>query len=142
MASDAAPAPVAADRNKLLGLAVVASVVHMLMMIPGYNEDGEFQTTEFVVILIISLVVSCALFLFAVPSGGATTALVLSILAVVSVVVFWAGLTLPFAAAGAMTALRRRRAGDRSTLVTVALALSVVAAVALVGVIIGDATSN
>lgn len=142
MTSEAAPAPLAGDRNKLLGIAVAASVLHMLLMIPGYNEDGEFQTPEFVVILIISLVVSCALFLFAVPRGGATTALILSILALVSIVVFWAGLTLPFAAAGAFTAWRRRQAGDGSTLVTVALALSVLAAAALVAVIIGDATSN
>jgi hypothetical protein len=122
--------------------AVLASVVHMLMMIPGYNEDGEFQTADFAVILAISLAVSILLFLFAVPGGGATTALVIAVVALASVLVFWAGLTLPLAAAGAVTAWRSRQSGDRPGMATAALALSALAAVALVAVIIGDATAD
>jgi hypothetical protein len=114
----------------------------MLMMIPGYNEDGSFQTTEWVVILLISLVLAGLLFTFVVPGGGAVTAMVLGAVALVSVLVFWAGLTLPLAAAGAVTAWRARASADRSGLATVALAVSVAAAVALVAIIIGDAVSS
>jgi hypothetical protein len=134
--------PVPATRRQYVITAVLASVVHMLMMIPGYTEDDEFQTGEFATILAISLAVSILLFLFAVPGGGAITALVLAVVALASVLVFWAGLTLPLAAAGAVTAWRSRQAGDRPGMATAALALSALAAVALVAIIISDAAAN
>lgn len=139
-ASDPVYAPPSRTRYLLIGAA--ASVAQMLMMIPGYNEDDEFQATEWLVVLLISLVVAGLLFTFVVPRGNAMSALVLGIVALVSVLVFWAGITLPLAAAGALTAWRARSAGDRPGLATVALALSVVAAIALVAIIIGDAASS
>jgi hypothetical protein len=114
----------------------------MLMMIPGYNEDGEFMTGEFLVVLAISFVVGALVFLFVVPGGGAMTAVVLAVVALLSILVFWAGLTLPLAAAGGLTAWRARQGGDRPGLATAALVLASVAAVALVAVIIGDAVAN
>lgn len=142
MTAEHAPAAASAGRNQLLGVAAAASILHMLMMIPGYNEDGDFDAAAWVVVLVISLVVSCALFLLVVPRANPVAALVLSLVALVSVLVFWAGLTLPLAAAGGFTAWHARAGGNRSGLVTAALAISVVAAVAVVGVIIGDAASN
>jgi hypothetical protein len=142
MTTASTPLHVPASRARLLVIAAAASIAQMLMMIPGYSEDGEFQTSDWLVVLLISLVFAGLLFTFVVPRGGAVTALVLGILAVASVVVFWAGLTLPLAAAGAVTAWRLRAAGNRGAIVTAALALSVVAAVALVAVIIGDASSS
>jgi hypothetical protein len=129
-------------RGKYLGIAVAASVAHMAMMIPGYNENGDFDTTGYLSVFLVSLVVSGLVFTFIVPRGGAVAALVLSLVALASVLIFWAGLTLPFAAAGAVAAWRARQAGDRAGMATAALALSVVAAVALVAIIIGDAVSN
>jgi hypothetical protein len=70
------------------------------------------------------------------------TALVLSVVALASLLIFWAGLSLPLAAAGAVAAWRARQAGDRVGRATAALAVSVVTAVALVAIIIGDAVSN
>jgi hypothetical protein len=129
-------------RTTFLGIAVAATAVQMAMMIPGYSEDGDFQARDFAIVFAVSLVVGALVFLFVVPGGGATTALVLGIVAVASIVVFWAGITLPLAAAGAVTGWRARQAGTRAQLATIAVALSVLAAVALVAVIIGDAVAN
>jgi hypothetical protein len=138
-----APMSVPADninRMTLLGVAVAATVVHMALMIPGYSEDGDFQARDFAIVFGVSLVVGALVFLLVVPGGGTTTGLVLSVVAVASIVVFWAGITLPLAAAGAITGWRARRTGVRTQIATVAL--SVLAAVALVSVIIGDAVAN
>lgn len=142
MTTSAASAAMPWTRGKYLGVAVAASVAQMLMMIPGYNEDGQFDTTAYLSVFLVSLVVSALVFTFIVPGGGALTALVLSVAALASVLVFWAGLTLPFAAAAGVTAWRARQDGDRAGMATAALALSVVTAVALVAIIIGDAVSN
>ena len=48
---------------------------------PRLSEDGEFQVGEWLIVLLISLVVSAALFTFVVPNGGAVSALVLAIVA-------------------------------------------------------------
>jgi hypothetical protein len=142
MTAESAPAAVPADRNRLLGIAAAASILHLLMMIPGYNEDGDFDAVPWLVVLVISLVVSVALFLLVVPRSNPVVALVLSVVALVSVLVFWAGLTLPLAAAGFFTAWGARQSGNRSGLVTAALAVAAVAAVALVAIIIADASSS
>jgi hypothetical protein len=130
------------NRTTYLGIAVVATVVQMAMMIPGYSEDGDFQAREFAIGFVVSLVVGALVFLLVVPDGGATTAIVLGIVAVASIVVFWAGITLPLAAAGAVTGWRARQTGAKTQIATIAVALSVLAAVALVAVIIGDAVAN
>ena len=145
MTAASAPMSVPADnthRTMFLGIAVAATVVHMAMMIPGYSEDGDFQARDFAIVFAVSLLVAVLVFLLVVPGGGATTALVLGIVAVASIVVFWAGITLPLAAAGAVTGWRARQTGTRAQLATIAVALSVLAAVALVAVIIGDAVAN
>ena len=141
--SPASPLPATPlTRSRSLGIAVVASVAHMLLMIPGYNEDGEFQTGEFAVIFVISLAVAVALFMFVVPGAGAVTALVLAVVGLISVVVFWAGVTLPLAAAAAMSGWNARAVGVRTGLATMAIVLAVLTAIALVVIIIGDATAN
>ena len=142
MTTASAPLPTAESRTRYLLIAAVAAVAQMLMMIPGYSEDGELQVGEWLIVLLISLVVSAALFTFVVPKGGAVSALVLAIIGLASVLVFWAGLTLPFAAAAAVIAWRSRASGEHTGMATAALALSVVAAVALVAIIIGDAIAN
>jgi hypothetical protein len=138
-ASASLPTPV--TRSRYLLIAAVAAIAQMLMMIPGYSEDGQFLYGEWLVVLLISLVVSASLFTFVVPKGGAISALVLATVAVASLVVFWAGLTMPFAAAAAVIARRSRTSGERTGMATAALAISIVAAVALVATIVGDAVS-
>ncbi len=128
-------------RAQLLTLAVAAPVVHLAMMIPGYSDNGGFQTTEWLVVLAISLVVSLGLFLFVVPHAGAVAGVVLAVLAVVSVLAFWGGVTLPLAAAAAAIGWRTRT-GERRRLATVTLVLAALSVVALVGIIISDAMSS
>lgn len=145
MTAASAPMSVPADsshRTTFLGIAVAATVVHMAMMIPGYSEDGDFEARDFAIVFAVSLVVGALVFLVVVPGGGATTALLLAIVAIASIVVFWAGVTLPLAAAGAITGWRARQTGARTQIATIAVALSVLATVALVAVIIGDAVAN
>ena len=109
MTTASAPLPTPVSRTRYLLIAAGAAIAQMLMMIPGYSEDGEFQVGEWLVVLLISLVVSAALFTFVVPKGSAVIALVLAIVALATAVVaFWAGLTLPFAAAAAVISWRSR----------------------------------
>ena len=130
------------SRVRDLGLAVAASIVQMAMMIPGYNEDGSFQTAEWFIMLAVSLAVGLLVFYFVVPRGSTVAGLVLGVLALLSVLVFWAGVTLPLAAAAAVVGWRARQAGEDRTRATVVLALGALSAVAVVAIIIGDAVAN
>jgi hypothetical protein len=123
-------------------VAIAVSVVQMLMMIPGYSEDDSFQFGAWLVVLAVSIVISVAIFLFAVPRAGLAVGLVLGIVGLASVLVFWAGITLPLAAAAAVVGWRLRRGGNTAAGPLVVLALAVVTAVALVAIIIGDAVAN
>ena len=135
----AVPTP---SRLQYLSIAVAASVIHLLIMIPGYRENGRFEAGPWFSMLAISLVVGLALFAFVVPRAGAVAGLVLGVVALLSVLVFWTGLTLPIAAAAAVTGWRERQRSDRRGLATAAVALAAVSAVALIAIIIGDAVSN
>jgi hypothetical protein len=114
MASTSPSATSDLTRSGAVIVAIAASVVQMLMMIPGYSEDESFQFGEWLVVLAISLVLSLALFLFAVPRGGVIAGIVLGALALVSVLVFWAGITLPLAAAATATPPQARSWCSRS----------------------------
>jgi len=111
-------------------------------MIPGYSEDGRFQAGPWFVMLAISLVVGLVLFVFVVPRAGAVTGLVVGAVALLSVIVFWTGLTLPIAAAAAVTGWRERHRSHRRGIATAAVALAAVSAVALIAIIILDAVSS
>jgi hypothetical protein len=130
------------SRTQYLLLAVAASLVQMAMKIPGYSEGGSFEAPAWLIVLAISLAVGILLFSFLVPGAGAVTGLVLGMVTVASVLVFWAGVTLPLAAASATIGWRARASADRRTLGNLALALSAVSVVALVAIIIGDAVAN
>lgn len=130
------------SRTQYLPWATGASIVQMLMMIPGYSEDDSFQTAEWFTVLAISLVISLALCAFAVPRAGATWGIALGVLALVSVLVFWAGITMPFAVAAGLIGRKLRQHGDGSVAPLVALGLAALSTVALVAVIIGDAMAN
>ena len=130
------------SRARYLGLAVGASLVQMAMMIPGYSDNGSFQTMEWLSVLAISLVVGLLVFAFAVPHGGVVTGLVLGVVAVLSILVFWAGVTMPLAAAAIVVGWRLRESGEHRTPAAIVLALGGLSLVALVAIIIGDAISN
>jgi hypothetical protein len=130
------------SRLRYLPVAVAASVIHLLMVIPGYSEPGTFQIGEWLIVLAISIVVGLLVFAFVVPGAGAVTGLVLAVVALLTAAVFWAGLTLPLAAAAATASWNARQRGDQRGIATAALALAAVAVVALIAIIIGDVVSN
>ena len=76
------------SRLRYLSVAVAASVIQLLMMIPGYSEGGQFQTVPWLSMLAVSIVVSVLVFAFVVPRAGAVTSLVLGVVALLSVAVF------------------------------------------------------
>lgn len=129
-------------RSRAVIVAIASSAIQMLMLVPGYREDGSFQLGEWLVVLAISLVLSVVLFLFVVPRGHVTAGIVLGALALASLVAFWAGITLPLAAASAAVGWRLRRDGNTAAGPVVVLALAAVAALALVAITIGDAVAN
>jgi hypothetical protein len=135
------PASPPISRLRYLAVGAAASLAQMLMMIPGYSEDG-FELGSWLGVLAVSLVVAALVFVFVVPGGGAVTGVVLGAVALVSVVIFWAGFTLPLAVAAGLVGWRARQGSERPGLANAALALAVVAAVALVAIIIGDAVAN
>jgi hypothetical protein len=130
------------SRARYLSLAVGASLAQMAMMIPGYSDAGSFQTMEWLTVLAISLAVGLLVFAFAVPHAGAVTGIVLGAVAVLSTLVFWAGVTLPLAAAAIVVGWRLRESGEHRTPAIVTLALGALSVVALVAIIIGDALAN
>lgn len=123
-------------------MAVGAVVIHMGAMVPGFREDGIFQTTDFVIITAISAVVAAVVFAFPVRMASTGWAMGLAVSALVSVLAFWAGLTLPLAAGAVALALRARARGDRPGLAQGALAVAVLAIIGLAAIIIGDALAN
>lgn len=133
----------ASDRLRYLPWGLGASVVHAAIMIPGYHEDGKFQTGQWIAMLAISMVMAALVFTLAVPKGGATTGLVLGIVACVAVLVFWAMLSLPLAVGAVLVGNRARTSGAASSgKATAAVVLGVLAAVATIAITIGDAASN
>lgn len=138
----AAPSAAPQTRLRYLSLAVGASLVQMAMMIPGYSDAGSFQTMEWLTALAISLVVGLLVFALAVPHGGPRTGIVLGALAVVTILVFWAGVTLPLAAAAIVVGWHLRQSGEHRMPAIVTLALGALGVVALVVIIIGDAIAN
>lgn len=123
-------------RYVLIGLA--ASVVHMLLMIPGYNDNGNWQGRDYLVVFAISVVVAALLFTLVVPEANAVVALVLGILAVLTGVVFWLGITLPIAAAAVLVGWRERPSEERFGKATIGAALGAIGAVLVVVIILGD----
>jgi hypothetical protein len=142
--SEAVPAGEASRASSLplLPIGIAAALIHAAIMIPGYHEDDKFQTTEWLVMGAISVVLAIVLFQFVVPNGGGTSALVLSILGLVTVLAFWAMLSLPLSAAGLVTAMRARDRGEQDGKTTAALAIGALAVIALIAVTIGDAQSG
>jgi hypothetical protein len=126
------------SRLRDLSLGVAASVIHLLIMIPGYSEGGDFQAGPWLLMLALSVVVAVLLFGLVLPRAGATSGLIIGAVALLSVLVFWAGLTLPIAAAAALAGWRARQRNDRPGIATAAVALAAVAAVALIVIIIAD----
>jgi hypothetical protein len=119
--------------DRRLPFAIGAIVVSAILTAIGtYSGTDSHQTRQFLVVLAVTLAVTAILFVGVVPrfDGSARAALVLGILAVVSVLVFWLGVPVPVAAAATFIALTAREREDQSRgETTAALALSALAVV-------------
>ena len=130
------------SRTHYLWIGICASVAQALLMLPGYYEDGSFQTADWVAMLAISLAVSALVFTLVLPTAGEPTGIALGLLAIFLSIPFWTMLSLPLAA-GAMLLGRRARVEERSRSRggSVAVALALIAMVATVAAIIVDMAS-
>ena len=128
------------SRARYLGVGLAASVAHMLLMIPGYSENGGLQVGAYAVAFATSLVATVLVFMLVVPRAGASTALILGVVAIVTFPAFWLGITLPIAAAAVLVGVRECAAGQRTGIATSGAVLGVVGAVLTIAIIIGDAT--
>lgn len=127
---------------RLLPLGFAASLLHALMLVPGYSQDG-FEPSEWGGMLAVSLVVAGIVFLAVVPRGGPGTAVVLGAVALLAgVVAFWTALAFPLAAAAIAVGLRTGPDGQRPRAAAVGLGLGALAVVATVGITIWDAAAN
>ena len=129
-------------RSRTLTLALASSVLQMLILIPGYSEDGSLQIGEWLIALATSAAISVTLFLFVIPRAGVTAGIVLGALAVASVLIFWAGITLPLAAAAGVVGWQLRQGGNTSKRQVIVLGLAALAAVAPVAIIVSDTVAN
>lgn len=128
---------------RLLPLGFAASLLHALMLVPGYSQDDGFEPGEWGGMLAVSLVVAGIVFLAVVPRGGPRTAVVLGALALLAgVVAFWAALAFPLAAAAIAVGRRTGPDGQRPRAASVGLGLGALAVVATVGITIWDALAN
>lgn len=129
-------------RLRFLPVGVGASLLHALMLVPGYSQDG-FEPSEWGGMLTLSLVVAAVVFIAAVPRGGPMTAVVLGVVALLAgVLAFWTALAFPLAAGAIVVGLRRGPDGVRPRAAAVGLGLGVLAIAAAVGITIWDAAAN
>jgi hypothetical protein len=101
----------------------------------GTYGESHPETREYLVVLAIIAVATAAVFGWIVPRGlrrdsAATTALVLSVLGLVSIAVFWSGLPAVLAMGGIVLgwAGRNARHGSRLSIAAVAVGLFAIAA--------------
>ena len=125
----------------LVVIGLAASLIHALAMIPGYDEDGDFDLGAWGVMFGVSIVVALIVFLVVVPRTRSRAALVLALLGLLTCAVFWAMISLPLSAGALVLALRESRAG-RNALATTVLIIGALAVVALGVIIISDAVAN
>jgi hypothetical protein len=116
-----------------LVLAAIIILVGNTNLDPGENGG----TGPAIITAVICLVLAAALFLFVVPRARNTdrTALILGVAAVLSIAVFWSGVT-PVLAAAAVAVARRAPAPGRAALAGQILGV-LATLVALVGTVVG-----
>jgi hypothetical protein len=107
-------------------------VAAVLAAIGAYSGDDSHATRGFLFVLAIVVVATAIIFYVIVPRVTRLDrgALIFAVVAAVSVVVFWLGLTPLLGGAAALLALGAGRDSARSTASTAALVLAVVAVAA------------
>lgn len=141
MTTDAHAAPdtrsTAPSRTPLLA-AVALAVAAVLNALGSFGGEGDHSWGDFLFVLVLSAVATALVFGLVVRTAtadsGGRRALVLGVLAALSVAVFWAGVTVPLAVGALACALVARdggRAGGAAVAGSVLAALALVSAVVL-----------
>lgn len=130
------------SRLRLVPIGAGASLLHAVMLIPGYSQDGPFEAADWAGMLVVSLVVAGIVFTTAVPGGGPVTAVVLGVVSVLGALAFWVALAFPLAAGAIVVGLRSGPDGRRPRAAAVGLGLGVLAIAATIGITVWDAAAN
>jgi hypothetical protein len=124
-----------------------ASCVFTALGTVASGTSDEHGWGEFLIVCGFSLVAVALVFGLAVhrlqdsPKAGAV-GLVLSVLGLLTIAVFWAGVTPAFAVGGVLLGMAARRSGQRTGLGTAAIAVGALAAVGYIAIYLGDWVSN
>ena len=134
-------------RHMLVPTAIGVTLATIGFTALGIYGDGspgaEASTSEFLVISGIAVVAAGIVFALVVPrsldkDSAAMTALTLSILAAITIMVFWAGVTLALAFGGILLGMAGRESAKGRTMAISAMVLGLVAVVAYVVIYLSD----
>ena len=138
-----------APEQSALGPIAVGAVALAIVLaaIGTFAETGDADTRGFLVICAVITVAAVAVFGFVVPRGlrresAGVSALVLSVLGLLTVAVFWSGLPPILAAGGMLLGWSGLNASRGRWLCRVAFAIGALALVADIGVAVGDWVAN
>ncbi|MGH3457452.1 hypothetical protein [Aeromicrobium sp.] len=134
-------------RHMLVPTAIGVTLATIGFTALGIYGDGspgaEASTSEFLIISGIAVVAAAIVFAVVIPrtldkDAAAMTALTLSILGAITVMAFWAGVTLALAFGGILLGMAARESAKGRTMAIAAMVLGLVAVVAYVGIYLWD----
>ena len=135
--------------QKAIGPVAVAAVglATAFAVLGTYGESGDHGASDFLIVLAIVAIGAVAVFGFIVPRGlgreaAGASALVLSVLGLLTVAVFWTGLPPILAAGGILLGWAGRDADRGRWLCRAAIAIGTLALAADVAIVLGDWLAN
>lgn len=127
-------------RTRALPMAAGGAVIHMLLLAPAYGQDDDFAIVMWVGMAALGTVLTWPVYARVVPGAGARTAAVLGALCALSVVFFWAAVTVPLAGAAALAAAAARRREDSPALSAVGVLGALAGLVGIAVIAVASAT--
>jgi len=135
--------------QKAIGPVAVAAVglATAFAVLGTYGETGDHGGRDLLIVLAIVAIGAAAVFGYVVPRGlgleaAGASALVLSVLGLLTVAVFWSGLPPILAAGGILLGWAGRNAERGRMMCRAAIAIGTLAIAAYVAIVLGDWLSN
>jgi len=135
--------------QKAIGPVAVAAVglATAFAVLGTYGETGDHGARDLLIVLAIVAIGAAAVFGYVVPRGlgreaAGASALVLSVLGLLTVAVFWSGLPPILAAGGILLGWAGRNAERGRMMCRAAIAIGTLAIAADVAIVLGDWLSN